>query len=215
MHREVGIYWRLQRIAYANTTLVESARTNVEVAGGILFAVIGFILPFMKALKKTSPLIIICAALALATSVQYCRASSTIIYTTEVTDKEAPKEARSVQGNSMVEPVSVKTAPAKPALPLFSVSLEPKGKATVSESYSSRVVTTYYADYTQSGSTVVLTFTPETAKHPVTLSRSGNRLSVTSWNSADWGRGGMPVMHRDSSDPQTAAASSGHHFLFF
>ena len=194
-------------------------RTNVEVAGGILFLVFRFILPSMKAMKKTSPLITLCAVMALATSVQYCHASSgsTAIYTTEVTDKEAPKEAKTVNGNGKVESVSVKTAPVKqaPAAPLFSVSLEPKGKATVSESYSSRVVTTYYAEYKQSGSTVVLTFAPETAKHPITLLRSGNRLSVTSWNSADWGRGGMPVMHKDSSDPQTAFASSGHHFLFF
>jgi hypothetical protein len=171
----------------------------------------------MKAMKKTSPLLTICAALALATSVQYCLADSTVIYTTEVTDKEAPKESKIVNGHSMVEPASLKTAPAKqtPSVPLFSVSLEPKGKATVSESYSSRVVTTYYADYKQSGGTVVLTFSSECGKHPITLSRSGGRLSVTSWNQADWGRGGMPVMHKDSSDPQTAFASSGHHFLFF
>jgi hypothetical protein len=186
------------------------------VAGGILFPLIRVILPSMKAIKKTSPLLTICAALALVTSVQYCRADSTVIYTTEVTDKEAPKEAKTVNGNSMV-PANAKSAPVKqaPAAPLFSVSLEPKGKATVSESYSSRVVTTYYAEYKQSGGTVVLTFAPDSAKHPITLSRSGNRLSVTSWNQADWGRGAMPVMHKDSSDPQTAFASSGHHFLFF
>ena len=193
------------------------ARTNVEVAGGILFEEFGFILPFMKAMKKTSPLITICAALVLATSVQYCHASTTVIYTTEVTDKEGDKEAKTVKGNGMVESASVKTAPVKqaPAAPLFSVSLEPQGKATVSESYSSRVVTTYYVEYKQTGSTVVLTFQPESGKHPITLSRSGNRLSVSSWNQADWGRGGMPVMHKDSSDPQTAFASSGHRFLFF
>ena len=191
-------------------------RTNVEVAGGILFPRIGFILPSMKAIKKTSPLITLCAVLALATSVQYCHADSTVIYTTEVTEKEAPKEAKTVNGNTMV-PASAKTTPVKqaPAAPLFSISLEPKGKATVSESYSSRVVTTYYAEYKQSGGSIVLTFTPETGKHPITLSRSGGRLSVTSWNQADWGRGAMPVMHRDSSDPQTAFASSGHRFLFF
>jgi hypothetical protein len=171
----------------------------------------------MKATRKTSPLITLFAVLALATSVQYCRASTTVIYTTEVTDKEAPKEAKTVKGNAMVDSASMKTASVKPAtaVPLFSVSLEPQGKATVSESYSSRVVTTYYAEYKQTGSTVVLTFQADSGKHPVTLSRSGNRLSVTSWNSNDWGRGGMPVMHKDSSDSQTAYASSGHHFLIF
>jgi hypothetical protein len=169
----------------------------------------------MKAIRKTSPLITICAALALATPVQYCLASTTAIYTTEVSDTD--REAKPVKGNSMVASGSVKTASVKqaPAVPLFSVSLEPKGKATVSESYSSRVVTTYYAEYKQNGSTVVLTFQPESGKHPVTLSRSGNRLSVTSWNQSDWGRGGMPVMHKDSSDSEAAFASSGHHFLFF
>src|SRR4051794_23803790 len=175
-------------------------RTNVEVAGGILFPIFRFILPSMKATKKTSSLITICAALALVTPVQYCFASTTTIYTTEVTDKEDSREAKPVKGNSMVAPGSVKTTSVKqaPAAPLFSISLEPKGKATVSESYSSRVVTTYYAEYKQSGNTVVLTFQPESGKHPVTLSRSGNRLSVTSWNQSDWGRGGMPVMHKDS-----------------
>jgi hypothetical protein len=194
------------------------ARTNVEVAGGILFAAFRFILPSMKATRKISSLATLCAALALATSVQYCRASTTVIYTTEATDKEDAREAKTVKGSATMQPVSSKTAPTKqaaPAPPLFSVSLEPQGKATVSESYSSRVVTTYYAEYKQTGSTVVLTFPAESGKHPVTLSRSGNRLSVSSWNSADWGRGGMPVMHKDSSDPQTASASSGHRFLFF
>lgn len=171
----------------------------------------------MKATRKISPLITLCAALALATSIQYCRAASTVIYTTEATDKEDAKEAKAVKGNAAVESVNLKSAPAKqaPAAPLFSVSLEPQGKATVSESYSSRVVTTYYAEYKQTGSTVVLTFQADSGKHPITLSRSGNRLSVSSWNPSDWGRGGMPVMHKDSSDPQTAFASSGHRFLIF
>jgi hypothetical protein len=147
----------------------------------------------------------------------YASGDNTAIYTTEMTEKSQPKESREAKpamGNSFVAKGSLKQAPPGPTAPLFSISLEPKGKATVSQSYTSRDVVTYYAQWKQSSGSIVVTFSPEDGKHAITFARSGGKLTATGWNASDWGGKAAPTMHRDPSDPQTAAASSGHHFSF-
>lgn len=170
----------------------------------------------MKDQRRISSLLTFCAVLALASFAQlsYAASSNTVIYTTAEVQKDPPKETKNVSaGNGFVATNSLKQeAPAKPAAPLFCISLEPKGKATVSQSYTSSVVVTYYAHWTQSGGTVTVTFSPEDGKHPVTFSRSGSHMSANGWNASEWGGKPAPSMHRDSSDAETAAASGGHHF---
>jgi hypothetical protein len=173
----------------------------------------------MMTQRITSSLLAFCAVLALASSVplSYASSDNTAIYTTEMTEKSQQKESREAKpaaGNSFVAAGSLKQAPQVPAAPLFSISLEPEGKATVSQSYSSPEVVTYYAQWKQSSGSVVVTFSPEDEKHAITFSRSGGKLAATGWNASDWGGKAAPTMHRDSSDPQTAVTTSGHHFFF-
>ncbi|HVJ09008.1 MAG TPA: hypothetical protein VM554_11535 [Acidisarcina sp.] len=171
----------------------------------------------MMALRNIRSLLTFCAVLAFASLAPLAYASSgTAIYTTEEAqkvDQKTSKEVKSAPGNSLVAGGMKRTPPAAPA-PLFSISLEPKGKATVSQSYTSPVVTTYYAHWTQSGGNVVVTFSPEDRKRQITFSRSGGKLVAKEWAASEWGGKPAPSMHRDNSDAQTAAASSGHHLSF-
>lgn len=176
----------------------------------------------MMAHRKTSSLLTLCTALALASPAHltYAADSTTTIYTTEVADKVAQKDSVDAKGsaeNSIVASGSLRqgTQPSHvPSAPLFCISLEPKGRATISQTYLSSVATTYYVHWTHSGSSVMVTFSPEDGKHPITFSRSGSKLVATGWTASEWGGKPSPSMHRDSADSQTAAASSGHHLSF-
>ncbi len=173
----------------------------------------------MMTLRTTSSLLVLCAAVALVSSGprSYAAGDSTTIYTTVQSEKPEPKEEKAAKpagASSFVATESVKQAPQAAAAPLFSVSLEPKGRATVSQSYTGPEVVTYFATWKQTGGSVVLTFSADDAKHPITFSRSGGRLTATGWNASDWGGKPAPQMHKDASDPQTAVSSSGHHFSF-
>ncbi len=174
----------------------------------------------MMTLRTTSSLLVLCATVALVSSGprSYAAGDSTTIYTTEQSEKSQPKEAKAAKpagANSFVATTgTVKEAPQAAPAPLFSVSLEPKGRATVSQSYTGPEIVTYFATWKQTGGSVVLTFSADDAKHPITFSRSGGRLTATGWNASDWGGKPAPQMHKDDSDPQTAVSSSGHHFSF-
>ena len=173
----------------------------------------------MMTLRTTSSLLVLCATVALVSSgpLSYASSDSTTIYTTLPPEKSEPKEAKAAKPagtSSFVTAGSVKQAPEAGPAPLFSVSLEPKGRATVSQSYTSPEIVTYFATWKQTGGSVLLTFSAEDGKHPITFSRSGGRLTASGWNASEWGGKPAPEMHKDSSDPQTAVSSSGHHFSF-
>ena len=174
----------------------------------------------MMTLRTTSSLLVLCASVALASSGprSYASSDSTAIYTTEQSEKSQPKEAKAAKptgASSFVAAGSVQQAPQQAApAPLFSVSLEPKCRATVSQSFTGPEIVTYFATWKQTGGSVVLTFSADDGKRPITFSRSGGRLTATGWNASDWGGKPAPEMHKDASDPQTAVGSSGHHFSF-
>lgn len=133
----------------------------------------------------------------------------TIVYTS-APDADADKHKPAQEKGARPEKMSLATAPAPPVV---SLSLEPKGKATLSQN-DGRGGITRFAQWKQSGSEIVLTFRPEDHLPPMKFSKSGSKISPSGWDSAAWGGAAAPVLHRESSGEKIPGASKPSLFHF-
>lgn len=150
----------------------------------------------------------VCLLVALPSKPLFAR-EGTIIYTS-APEAGADKHKPDQEKGARPEKTSFAIAPAPPVV---SLSLEPKGKATLSQNDGHGGITRF-AQWKQTGGEIVLTFRPEDHLPPMHFSKSGSKITPSGWDSAAWGGAAAPVLRRESGGEKIPGAGKPSLFHF-